>query len=197
MCDHLIDCLRDVADNPFIPEPTSASLLLHKLKSLADALLGESDGCESAKLPLGGWSNCMLFALDLEANPRRVGDWDFNVEFFPLRPGRRGVTWSREHGYEVCEDDGGYSSDEDEEDTRSREAFLEKQRRLGPNIETFCALSLNGGECDPVPVDRYSDSDRGPQTDSEDEEDTPGVYNKHFDRRCLDYDELLSCGGFD
>ena len=30
--DHLIDCLRGVEDDPFTPEPTSASLLLHKLK---------------------------------------------------------------------------------------------------------------------------------------------------------------------
>jgi hypothetical protein len=49
MCDHLIDCLRDVADNPFIPEPTSASLLLHKLKCLADALLDE--GRQSTWMP--------------------------------------------------------------------------------------------------------------------------------------------------
>jgi hypothetical protein len=138
----------------------------------------------------------MLFALDLGASPRRFGDWEWNVELFPLRPGHRGVTWNRAHGYEVCEDDGGHSSD-DEEDARCREVFLEKQRRLERNVETFCALSLNRGECDPVPVDRYSDSDCEPQTDSEDEEDVPGRYNKHFDRQCLDYDEFLSCGGFD
>lgn len=195
MYDHTIECLREIYDNPFIHEPTSASLLLYKLKCLAEALLDKGDVCDSTKLPLGGWPSCKLFALDLEANPHRVGDWEFNVELFPLRPGCRGTTWSRAHGYEVCEDDGGYSSD-DEEDTRNREEFLEKQRRLDRNIETFCTLNLNRDECDPVPTDHYSDSDQERQTESEDE-DVPGVYNKHFDLQCLDYDELLTCGEFD
>ena len=193
MTDVLVDALRDVHDSPFFPRVSTAASLAEQLDSLAELLLYESEAgwLPSVRrdlflshervdigdlVPLSEWGNRALYALDLAANPHRVGihDWDFRVNHFPLRPGLRGVTWSRDSGYEVSEEEDllGWWSDEDDEDVAEREEFLCKQRSLDRNIDTFVALYKARGECDPIPQSNLPWPYREAHTDSDSSDGT-------------------------
>ena len=129
--DHLADCLRDceeLLESPFLHVSFSTVL-----QQLSDSLLRSDHDDTETQLPFKGWYSRQLLAFDLAADPRRVGNWDWNYEHFPMRPGCNGVTWSAACGYEHCEDCDW--SDMDSEEEREHVRYVRKQRALERNIE--------------------------------------------------------------
>ena len=111
------------------------------LKALSEALLDpDPRPCVRGRVLWDGWASASLYALDLNADPQRVGFFEDVWDGFPLRPGRRGVEWSREYGYRVYDDETGASRTWDSDDCAEHAAYLERQLRLDRNIETACAL---------------------------------------------------------
>jgi hypothetical protein len=193
--DRLVDSLREVDENFLeVWSRFTRSVLTSALKELAESLL-ETESARPFDTRLIPWPSRNLLALDLAVDygARGLWPWKDHVENFPLRPGFKGVVWSRTRGYEVVED-GGWSTDDDddEDDKRERQNFLRSQRRLDRNIETHSAL-LGAGQCDPVPEIHYADSDTDNDTDDEQKAIDKEVKSaKAFDRQCVDYDDLMS-----
>ena len=96
--------------------PTDLSNALTLIaRAVAPALCAADDGSHRPPRCVSPNSTPRIDALDLSANLDRVGLWDLNVGFFPLRPGQEGVVWSSTYGYEFWELEGAYSHDSDNE----------------------------------------------------------------------------------
>ena len=218
MTNSLVTLLREFYDefydNPFICNyPSSAASMTLHLKSLSSILLDENDVSKHTPSPCR-WRSRTLHALDIDANPLRVGDWDMNVDGFPLRPGFRGVTWSRQFGYYVSEaSEMSSDSNEDKEDAILKQEYYLKQRNLDRNIDTFVALQRCCGEYDPIPEINYEASDDGSHTDCD---PTPEAdygaldggthtdsdsdfaqqkgYDKHFEQMLEEYEMMMTYG---
>jgi len=140
-----------------------AEWLTDHLRELSVMLLGEEIDAVNYKHSMCGWRSRRLYGLDLAADPHRVGVWDLVVEQFPLRPGFRGVTWSRCNGYESPFYDGS--------DSALREEWMRKK-------EEYSYL-------------RVSFLEPGSQTSSTSDEVQPeGCYDKHFEQMCLDCEHM-------
>jgi hypothetical protein len=144
---HLEECLREWHDNfAFTPFFSVKMRVTAGLKFLADQLMQDSQPATRHAPTWDGWPTQSLYALDLRGEPWRLGFCEDVWDYFPLKPGLRGVVWSRESGYECTGDKSDHSDPETE--SEYQELFVERQRRLERNIETAVALMRSAKVCD-------------------------------------------------
>eukprot|EP00966_Prymnesium_polylepis_P160337 3706631-Prymnesium_polylepis.1 len=88
--DHLEESLHNWRETRFFSD-NSCRGFFASLEALSEALLDpDPQPCVRDRVLWDGWASASLYALDLNADPGRVGFFEDVWDGFPLRPGRRG-----------------------------------------------------------------------------------------------------------